>query len=132
MKLSLRPDLKKLLWKKHIKYPPNDPIPPDASKTLEYKSWNGMISRCYRVRDVGYRFYGDLGIKVCNQWRHSFQTFLKDMGPRPTPKHTLDRIDPTKGYEPRNCRWATPKQQCENRRKRGTLTELYRQRYGDK
>jgi hypothetical protein len=69
-----------------------------------------MKARCYSPSSAAYYKYGARGIVVCERWR-IFETFLADMGKRPSPRHTLDRIDGTKGYEPGNCRWATPQQQ---------------------
>jgi hypothetical protein len=88
----------------------------------EYRSWNSMVTRCHCPNHKNYKHYGGRGIEVCNEWR-SFATFYADMGPRPSPKHSLDRIDNEKGYEPGNCRWATREQQCRNtsRNKRITI-----------
>jgi hypothetical protein len=60
-----------------------------------------------------YHRYKKNNITVCKEWK-DFETFKKDMGPKPTPTHTLDRIDNNKGYHKDNCRWATPKQQRAN------------------
>lgn len=67
---------------------------------------------------------GGRGIVICDRWLHSFESFFTDMGPRPSPKHSIDRIDNDGNYEPSNCRWATAKQQ--ERNKPGTLTLTYR------
>lgn len=71
--------------------------------------------RCLVKTATGYERYGGRGIKICKRWE-SFKNFLADMGERPKGK-TLDRKENGKGYSPRNCRWATPKQQARNRRK---------------
>lgn len=81
-----------------------------------YHTWKCMRARCTNPRMSGYRYYGGLGIKVCDRWRDSFDAFLADMGERPD-GHTLDRIDPFGDYEPGNCRWATPTQQANNQRR---------------
>jgi hypothetical protein len=82
----------------------------------EYKIWQSMLQRCYNSKQEGYKHYGARGISVCDQWRDSFYDFYAYMGSRPTPKHSLDRIDVNGNYEPSNCRWATQKEQHENRR----------------
>jgi hypothetical protein len=69
-----------------------------------------------------YENYGGRGITVCDRWRDSFVAFYEDMGERPSPKHSIDRIDSNGNYEPGNCRWATPKQQMNNRRANRMIT----------
>lgn len=77
--------------------------------------WRGMWSRCTDPESEGYKDYGGRGIEVCERWRN-LDWFIKDMGPRPSPSHTLDRADNEEGYYPQNCRWATWKEQQRNRR----------------
>ena len=96
--------------------------------TPEYSSWIAMRSRCENAAHKDYPRYGDRGITVCPEWSSSFAAFRDDMGPRPVGT-TLDRIDASRGYEPGNCRWATPDIQGRNRR--GTFIWLIKgQRFG--
>lgn len=82
------------------------------NKTAEYRIWTGMRARC---RD-GHKNYGARGIKVCERWDRSFEAFLADMGPRPSARHSIDRIDNDGNYEPSNCRWVTMVRQLRNTR----------------
>jgi hypothetical protein len=77
-----------------------------------------MIGRCENSNVERYPSYGGRGIKVCERWRGSFKNFLADMGRKPTPKHSIDRIDVDGNYEPGNCRWATNSEQQRNKRPR--------------
>lgn len=81
-----------------------------------YPTWSTMKSRCYNKNNISYKNYGARGIKVCDRWLNSFENFLKDMGEKPSDKHSLDRIDINGDYEPSNCRWATPEEQAINKR----------------
>lgn len=83
-------------------------------KTPTYRSWRLMIRRCEDPRSIVYHRYGAAGVKVCVEW-HDFENFIKDVGERPDGM-TLDRIDGTKGYEPGNVKWSTPKQQARNQK----------------
>lgn len=89
--------------------------------SVEYKTWLGMKRRCYDAKCKDYPNWGGRGIKVCDRWRDSFETFLLDMGSRPPGRYSIDRIDPDKDYSPDNCRWATLEQQGAQHR-RGLTT----------
>lgn len=82
----------------------------------EYHIWRSMIQRCTSETHVSYPDYGGRGIKVCDEWLGGFHAFLKDLGPRPTKGHSLDRINPDGNYQPDNVRWATGKVQARNKR----------------
>lgn len=90
--------------------------------TPEYRLWSNIKTRCYNPSGQDYKWYGERGIKMDEKWKKSFSAFLKDIGHRPTPKHTFDRIDSNGNYEPRNTRWATWKEQQNNRRDNHLIT----------
>lgn len=92
----------------------------------EYRIWRGIINRCENPNEVPYHRYGGRGIRMYPEWRASFIVFLEAVGHRPTPKHTIERIDNDGHYEPGNVRWATRQEQARNRS--STRTVVYQGR----
>lgn len=83
----------------------------------EYSTWLAMKRRCNDPQCKDYPNWGGRGIRVCKRWDESFENFLADMGPRPSPTHSIDRLKSERDYGPGNCRWATPQEQGgENKR----------------
>ncbi len=96
------------------------------SKCPEYPSWAAMKARCLNPDNWKYCDYGGRGITICERWlgKDGLVNFRSDMGDRPSRNHSIDRIDPNGNYEPSNCRWATHKQQMNNRRNTVLITHL--------
>jgi hypothetical protein len=104
------------------------------SESPEFGVWLCVIRRCENPADIGWTLYGGRGIRMCRRWREDFAAFYADMGPRPSPKHSVDRVDNARGYDcgvcedcrargsAFNCRWATPAEQSRNRRTNRLLT----------
>lgn len=85
--------------------------------TPEYAAWTAAKTRCYNPKIAGYKDYGGQGVRMATEWLNDFPAFFAHVGPRPSPKHSLDRKDPWGHYEPGNVRWATAKEQANNQRR---------------
>lgn len=85
-------------------------------KTPEYKTWAGMIKRVENINGDDYKDYGGRGIKISKRWRNDFQNFLKDMGKRPSPNHSIERINNNGNYSKHNCKWVDGHHQARNKR----------------
>lgn len=85
--------------------------------TAEYRAWCNMKTRCENPNTSHYKHYGGRGIVICERWASSFENFLSDMGRRPSSKHSVERIDTDKNYEPSNCKWGTDLEQSNNTRR---------------
>jgi len=92
------------------------------SYTPEYRVWQTMRLRCHEPTNPAFPNYGGRGITVCDRWRNSVETFIADMGPKPSAKHEIDRIDNNRGYEPGNCRWVLRSENDRNRRSNRLIT----------
>ena len=88
--------------------------------TREYRAWSDMLTRCRNSKFIKWKDYGGRGIKVCQRWQDSFLAFLEDVGKCPE-KHSLDREDSNKDYEPGNCKWSTQAEQMRNTRRNRLL-----------
>lgn len=84
--------------------------------TAEYRAWNAARNRCLSKSAQAYDRYGGRGITMCPEWAEKFEAFIADMGPKPSPRHTLERVDNSRGYEPGNCEWRLWEPQNRNRR----------------
>ncbi len=92
---------------------------PRSGRMPEYRIWGTMLDRCFNPKSQRYSYYGGRGITVCGRWRgdSGFANFLADMGRKPAPGYSVDRINNDGPYSPDNCRWATQKEQMANTRR---------------
>lgn len=94
----------------------------NGKSSSEYKAWGSAKERVLNPKHPAYKNYGERGIMICDRWLNSFENFFRDMGRKPTVKHTLERVDVNGNYEPSNCVWATQKEQALNRRNNRRIT----------
>lgn len=96
----------------------------DGRRTPERQAWHDMMGRCHNKKNGRYGSYGGRGITVCERWRGpgGFVNFLADLGPRPSDRHSLNRLDNDGSYCPENCEWSTAKEQQRNMRSNVFLT----------
>ena len=102
------------------------------SRTRIYRTWQGMHERCYNSKRANHKNYGGRGVAVCERW-HTFENFYADMGDKPSPKHSLDRINNDGDYCLDNCKWSTPQEQIRNQRalgKSGIKGVCWREKWG--
>lgn len=92
------------------------------SRSYLYRTRAMIIQRCTNPNNPAYSAYGGRGITICARWLASIEDFAADVGEKPSAKHTLDRIDNDKGYEPGNVRWATRTEQARNTRNSHLIT----------
>lgn len=91
--------------------------PDGRTKRPEFSTWKGMLARCHDPKSGAFKNYGGRGISVCEEWQASFWTFLEDMGPKPGPEYSIERLDVDGDYNPFNCDWIPFSEQAKNTRK---------------
>lgn len=103
----------------------------NMASSPEYRAWAGAKYRCQNSKNPSYRHYGARGITMCDRWSESFEAFLVDMGRRPSPQHSIDRINNDGNYEPGNCRWATREEQNNNLRRTQATGDALRRAWAE-
>ena len=93
-----------------------------GKRSSEYEIWAGIKQRTGNQASKLYHYYGGRGVTMCARWHDDFESFLNDVGLRPSVHHSLDRVDNSKGYQPGNVRWATRTEQSRNRRNNIVVT----------
>jgi hypothetical protein len=112
------------LWRKSCYWPRRNHA--DKKKHPLYETYNQIRARCYSKKCKHYKWYGARGIRMNSRWYADFWAFVNDIGEKPGPEYSLDRIDNNGNYEPGNCRWATQKQQILNTRKVLNAKHVYK------
>jgi len=107
---------------RHYKHGASSGRRKQQAPTPEYRCWKAVKRRCYNRRASNFHNYGGRGIKVCERWRNSFANFLIDMGPKPSPEHSIERHDDNGDYTPGNCIWAVKQEQDWNKRTNHLVT----------
>lgn len=111
----------------HLRLSPSKKGKHRRYRSPEWSAWRDMRARCLNPKHRGYPDYGGRGIAIFPEWQASFAAFLRDVGERPSPAHSLDRIDNSLGYRPGNVRWATDAEQSRNTRAVRVITFKGRQ-----
>ena len=102
------------------------------SRSPEYDAWHNIKERCYNKDNIAFANYGGRGITMCDRWLECLNSFINDVGKRPSPKHSIDRIDTNGNYEPSNIRWTTREVQARNTRVRKDSISGHKGVYFDK
>jgi hypothetical protein len=81
-----------------------------GKRSIEYRTWDAIKTRCYNPKAIQFKDYGGRGIKMSDEWKNNYVSFLKDIGRRPSEKYSIERIDNNKGYCKENCKWILKKE----------------------
>ena len=99
------------------------------SSNDEYKIWLGIKKRSFNTKAIGFKNYGAIGIKICDEWKNDFLSFFAHIGSRPSKSHSVDRIDNSRGYEIGNVRWATRAEQSRNTKRNFNIDGMCKSDY---